>query len=575
MSASSKKKLRKEQQALQMTEKQQQAQKEAKKLKIYTITFVLVMAIVAVAFAGTMVYKYLDNSGFIARHDTVLEVNDHDISAIELNYFYIDAISSQYNTWYSQYGSYAAYIMQLSGLDISKPLNQSYYDTDKAVTWAEMFANRAINDATEIYTLYDAAKAAGHKLTDQESKNIDAILESIEVAAIEDYGYSSLKDYLVAMYGKGANKQTYRSYLSVSALANSYLSAYSDSLPYGAADYQAHLSENPNEYSTFSYTTYLLSASAFYEGGTKDEETGTVTYSDAEKAAGLAACKEAADSILAAKPTNAEELNAAIANLSIYKKDETATSEETSEETTEDTIPESSVNEDVSYAYLSDYYKDWIADSSRKAGDFTILPATTTTQAEDGTETTTTTGYYAVIFDGRNDYETETVSVRHILIGFEGGTTTGTGQTVYTEAEKLDAKQKAEEVLALFNATGKTEDDFASLVGEYSTDGGSNSNGGLYEHILPGEMVEQFNDWIFAEGRSTGDCEIVETTYGYHLIYFVGVDELNYRDYMIDTELRNEAVTTWLEGMVKNTKVGEKDISKLDLDFVISPSVSY
>ena len=46
MSASSKKKLRKEQTTAQMTEKQLAEQKEAKKLKLYTTAFVAVVAIV-------------------------------------------------------------------------------------------------------------------------------------------------------------------------------------------------------------------------------------------------------------------------------------------------------------------------------------------------------------------------------------------------------------------------------------------------------------------------------------------------------------------------------------------------
>ena len=48
MSASSKKKLRKEQAAAQMTEKQLAEQKEAKKLKLYTTAFVVMVAIVLV-----------------------------------------------------------------------------------------------------------------------------------------------------------------------------------------------------------------------------------------------------------------------------------------------------------------------------------------------------------------------------------------------------------------------------------------------------------------------------------------------------------------------------------------------
>ena len=48
MSASSKKMLRKEQAAAKMTEKQLAEQKEAKKLKLYTTAFVVVIAIVLV-----------------------------------------------------------------------------------------------------------------------------------------------------------------------------------------------------------------------------------------------------------------------------------------------------------------------------------------------------------------------------------------------------------------------------------------------------------------------------------------------------------------------------------------------
>ena len=46
MSASNKKKLRKEENASKLTAKQTQAEKEAKQLKRYTITFVSIIAIV-------------------------------------------------------------------------------------------------------------------------------------------------------------------------------------------------------------------------------------------------------------------------------------------------------------------------------------------------------------------------------------------------------------------------------------------------------------------------------------------------------------------------------------------------
>ncbi len=564
MSASSKKKLRKEQQALQMTEKQKQEQKEAKKLKIYTVAFVLIMAIIAVAFVGTLANRYLESTGFWARHDTVLEVNKHDINAVELNYFYIDAISNQYNSWYNEYQSNTPLMLAyMYGLDITKPLNETYYDTENKVTWADMFGNQAIQDAIEIYTLYDAAKAAGHKLTDEEKQNVDEILHNIEHTAT-DNGFADITAYLKYMYGNGARKSSYRSYLNVTALANSYRNTHSDEINYTEADYTAYLSKHPNDFSTFSYTSYQLRVSDFYQGGTKDEATGNITYSDTEKAAAEAACMAAADAILAAKPANAEELNAAIANLDIYKNAKPAEGKDKVD------IPKSSTSNDVSFAYLSTYYKDWLGNAERKTGDFTIVPVTSTTENADGT-TTKTTGYYAVIFESRNDYVENTVTIRHILADFRNGTTVD-GVTTYSDAEKNAAKQRADEVMALYNATGKTEDDFAALVETYTADGGSKYNGGLYSHVMEGQMVDGFNEWIFDANRKSGDCEIVETEFGYHLIYFVEKDELNYRDYMIDTNMRYEATAAWLEDLVENAKIGEKDISKLDLDFVISPS---
>ena len=50
MSASDKKKLRKEERVAAMTEKQQQAKKEAKKLKTMTITFIAILAVVVIYF---------------------------------------------------------------------------------------------------------------------------------------------------------------------------------------------------------------------------------------------------------------------------------------------------------------------------------------------------------------------------------------------------------------------------------------------------------------------------------------------------------------------------------------------
>ena len=43
-------------------------------------------------------------------------------------------------------------------------------------------------------------------------------------------------------------------------------------------------------------------------------------------------------------------------------------------------------------------------------------------------------------------------------------------------------------------------------------------------------MVTNFNDWCFDVARQPGDHGIVETEYGYHIMYFVGDSETPYSD---------------------------------------------
>ena len=60
----------------------------------------------------------------------------------------------------------------------------------------------------------------------------------------------------------------------------------------------------------------------------------------------------------------------------------------------------------------------------------------------------------------------------------------------------------------------------------------------------PGQMVETFNDWCFADGRQPGDYGIVKTDYGYHIMFFVGAgDEIYWfqtakEDYLSDLAVK-------------------------------------
>lgn len=94
--------------------------------------------------------------------------------------------------------------------------------------------------------------------------------------------------------------------------------------------------------------------------------------------------------------------------------------------------------------------------------------------------------------------------VRHILVKFPSD----------KQEDKDAAKKKAQEILDRV----KKGEDFAKLAGEFSEDPGSKDKGGMY----PGEMVEQFVEPFKKAVASVkpGELvpELVETTFGYHII---------------------------------------------------------
>ena len=113
------------------------------------------------------------------------------------------------------------------------------------------------------------------------------------------------------------------------------------------------------------------------------------------------------------------------------------------------------------------------------------------------------------------------VSVRHILVIPTEQNEDGT----YTDEAWAEAEQKAQALLDEWKAGEATEDSFAALANENSEDPGSSSNGGLYEDVYPGQMVDPFDEWCFDDARKTGDTGIVKTDYGYHVMYYVSKGE--------------------------------------------------
>ena len=157
------------------------------------------------------------------------------------------------------------------------------------------------------------------------------------------------------------------------------------------------------------------------------------------------------------------------------------------------------------------------------------------------------------------------VDVRHVLFTPEGGTTDETGATTYSEEEWAACEAKAQEVLDTWAEGEGTEDSFAALAAVHSQDPGSQNNGGLYEDVQQGQMVAEFDAWCFDADRQYGDYGMVKTTYGYHLMYFVGSTPI-WEQY-VEQQLMAEKANEMLQSIVKDYAM-EVDYSAVSLGYV-------
>lgn len=556
MSASSKKKLRKEQNAETMTERQKKERAEAKKTKAITVSFVIVLALIVAIFVGSLVMNIINETGVIEKNTVAATVGSHKLNSVIMNYFYVDAIDSEYSSasetaqYYTNLGMTIDAASML-GYDVSQPLS-AQTNTTTGKTWAEYYWDAALNNAKTVYAMYDKAIQDGHQLSADASAAIDQNIMYMQFSAA--YSNTDLNGLLRSIYGNGANEKTYREYQVIRSTAAEYYQKHQSDKTFTSDERTAYLNEHPNDYTAYSYNYYTVN----YQNFLPELEEGA-TATDEQKNAAREEAKNTAAAL--ATMTSIEELDAAIAALA-YNEGKTVSS------TASTDVMHTSTS-------LTDEQREWISAADRKAGDAKSFEVKTSATNQDGTTTETIDSYRVMMYVSTNDFSRPLANVRHVLIAFEHNHTdeehehdSSTSSTTYTDEEKAAAKTKAE---TLMNAWDKTEASFIELVKSDSADEASVENGGLYEDIYYNASYEtNFLNWSVDPARKAGDYGIVETSYGYHIMYYVGDGELTNREYMINQDLLSEHMTAWEEEIVTPVTVTPGKTNKIKFDLIVS-----
>lgn len=161
-------------------------------------------------------------------------------------------------------------------------------------------------------------------------------------------------------------------------------------------------------------------------------------------------------------------------------------------------------------------------------------------QMQEGFEFTTAEleAFYTANKDGYTN--TELPVVRHILFKAYKGLS---GSEDATEAELSTAKANAEAALAKIT---KYEDMVA--VGDAAMKDQSAAEAAEYT-VQKGQMVAAFDTWCFDAARKVGDKAIVQTEYGYHVMFFVG----SHKDWYDDAiaQLKSDKYKEYMEAQEK------------------------
>lgn len=474
---------------------QEEAKKKAKSKLRWTLgTIGVVLLIVLILFL---------NSGLLYK-TTAYSVGDTDYTAAQVNYSY----ASQYYYMVNQYGSYAS----MFGLDTSTGLaglKDSPCSMTDGGTWRDYFLDGARGELLQITALKDYAEANGITLTDEERAEAESGLEGME-EYVKLQGFASVDNMLSANYGQGVDSKIVTQAAVNSALASKALGVKSDSLEYSEQQLKEQYAGYNGEKDMFDYAYYYVAAEKVETPAAEGQEASSAATEET-----LAEAKATAQAIETAYNDSEGEDYLARFNAAIAAS-----------------VPEGSAIEQksVSGSYLGDY-KEWMLSESRQAGQLGV------------TEQSSGEGYYLTVFQSRSANDYPMAQVRHILIkaaADEAG--------AYTDEAKAAAKTRAQELLDEWKAGEQTEDSFAQLAEQYSEDAGSNTNGGLYDSIYKGQMVEEFDAFCFG-GHKPGDTAIVygeSGSYaGYHVVYYVGEGE-NYCDYLARTDLTNTELEAWL-----------------------------
>ena len=470
-------------------------------LKFIPLAIFLAAVIAVVATFGVRYYtvpngkegKYMNPASVVAT------VDGQKISIGMYDYYYASIVS-----YYEQYASYGYY-----SLDTTKDYSKQYTTDDDGnkISWQKFFETEALKEVEQITTYYSKALEEGVTLTSAQKKTIDKQISTLKDSASQND--VSLDQYIKANFGTYCSEDTIRIMLEQYYLSANYKGKFKCETKVTDNDVDKYYNDHKNDYKKIEFY-YIASPYDATDDNSKNESIKT-----AEKI--MAKMKDKKSVIALVPEVYSSYIDSQVK--SSMEQDSTLTEKKAREEAIKSYESNVVTTVSGSDSPFDDKMNTWLFSDDTKVGSKKYY-------------IDESAGYiYIVLKTSKASVEEdETYTVRHILVAPESGNNSSSStseKTEYTDEQWAAAKKKADNILAKFNKTDKSEYEFAKLAEQYSTDSASTSSGsndsfgGLYESVTLGQMVPDFEKWSIDDSRKYGDTGIVKSDYGYHIMFFI------------------------------------------------------
>ena len=558
------------------------AKKNAKKHNRIIITKGMKKAIAAVVVlaivAGIGAFS-VSNSGILERGKPAFYVGDVEVTSAEYGYYY----SSAFNNYFQYSYQYDTYYVEgmgklYTGYDYSISPDAQAYDGEiegvENPMFTDFFADQAMQSIRYVKASVKYAEENGIALDDEDYAQIDQTMTDYKEGAKEMN--FSLPAYLRRYYHKGMSTDMLKKIITEQTLTSKVQTVKTEEFAesYSDAKVEETYFNSIKTYGQVSLRYYDIAAEK--EGEGDDAKVTDKT---------MAAAKTKADNFVAALKTPGKAFTDIVADY-----EHLAGNEKYEDYKTDDTktLMEDVTYSDLSYESSDEAFLKWAIDTDTKAGETFIAK-------NDGAGYTV----FMMVAPVHKAADIVTYDVRHILVEFpEEETTEETTEEVAEEKEEVSVElldtsaydvtvdievetekftdaelyKKAQDILKEYLDGDKTEEAFGELAVKYSADGNA-ADGGLYEDVTLGYMVPEYEGWALKEGRKEGDVGIVETTYGYHVMYFIESETTTWSD-TIRIDLANDDYNKLAEEIetADNVKIDGKVEDALQgvEDFIVS-----